>query len=248
LGKNFYIAATMLAVKLDTGFNIEVEFPIAPFHRRLLAWIIDLLVLFSYLWIANLFLNNTIGSGWDRHLWLKTLYTLPYLLYHLVMEISMNGQSIGKKAMSIKVITLEGGQPSVSQYLIRWMFRLFDIGLFFIPAFFSVVLSERSQRVGDIVAGTIVIDTKASTSWQDTIFTEIETSYKPRYQQVMQLSDRDINTLKSIIETVRRKNDHELAFRIAERIQHKLQIQSNQDPLDFLQTLLKDYNYYATNN
>jgi uncharacterized RDD family membrane protein YckC len=238
----------MLAVKLDTGFNIEVEFPIAPFHRRLLAWIIDLLVLFSYLWIANLFLNNTIGSGWDRHLWLKTLYTLPYLLYHLVMEISMNGQSIGKKAMSIKVITLEGGQPSVSQYLIRWMFRLFDIGLFFIPAFFSVVLSERSQRVGDIVAGTIVIDTKASTSWQDTIFTEIETSYKPRYQQVMQLSDRDINTLKSIIETVRRKNDHELAFRIAERIQHKLQIQSNQDPLDFLQTLLKDYNYYATNN
>lgn len=248
MGKNFYIAATMLAVKLDTGFNIEVEFPIAPFHRRLLAWIIDLLVLFSYLWVANLFLNNTAGLGWDRHLWLKTLYTLPYLLYHLVMEISMNGQSIGKKAMSIKVITLEGGQPSVSQYLIRWMFRLFDIGLFFIPAFFSVVLSERSQRVGDIVAGTIVIDTKASTSWQDTIFTEIETSYKPRYQQVMQLSDRDINTLKSIIETVRRKNDHELAFRIAERIQHKLQIQSSQDPLDFLQTLLKDYNYYATNN
>ena len=121
------------------------------------------------------------------------------------------------------------------------------MGLFFIPAFFSVILSERSQRVGDIVAGTIVIDTKPSTSWQDTIFTEVETSYKPRYSQVMQLSDRDINTLKSIIETVRKKDDYELAFRISDRIQSKLQIQSNQDPYDFLQTLLKDYNYYSTN-
>ena len=238
----------MLAVKLDTGFNIEVEFPITPFHRRLLAWIIDLLVLLAYLWIFNILLNNLVGRGWDNHMWVQIIYLLPYLFYHLLMEIGMNGQSIGKKAMSIKVITLEGGQPSISQYLIRWMFRLFDIGLFFIPAFFSVILTERSQRVGDVVAGTIVIDTKAYTSWQDTIFTEVETSYKPRYQQVMQLSDRDINTLKSIIETIRRNNDYELAFRISERIQGKLHIQSNQDPFDFLQTLLKDYNYYATNN
>ena len=238
----------MLAVKLDTGFNIEVEFPITPFHRRLLAWIIDILILATYLWLANILLNNLAGRSWGRHLWLKTVYSIPYLLYHLVMEISMNGQSFGKKAMSIRVITLEGGQPSISQYLIRWAFRLFDIGLLFIPAFFSVILTERSQRVGDIVAGTIVIDTNPSTSWQDTIFTEVETSYKPRYSQVMQLSDRDINTLKSIIETVRRKDDYELAFRISERIQSKLQIQSNQEPFDFLQTLLKDYNYYATNN
>lgn len=238
----------MLAVKLDTGFNIEVEFPITPFHRRLLAWIIDLLLLFTYLWITSILLSNIVGKTWRSHLWLETLYWLPYLLYHLLSEIGMNGQSIGKRAMNIKVITLEGGQPSISQYVIRWMFRLIDIGLFFIPAFFSVILSERSQRVGDIVAGTIVIDTKPSTSWQDTIFTEVETSYKPRYSQVMQLSDRDINTLKSIIETVRRKDDYELAFRIADRIQSKLQIQSNQDPFDFLQTLLKDYNYYATNN
>jgi uncharacterized RDD family membrane protein YckC len=237
----------MLAVKLDTGFNIEVEFPIAPFHRRLFAWLIDLMVLIAYLWITDMVLSRTVSRSWEEKGWLVVIYTLPYLLYHLLMEISLNGQSIGKKAMSIKVITLEGGQPSLSQYLIRWIFRAFDIGLFFIPAFFSVILSARSQRVGDMVAGTIVIDTKANTSWQDTIFTEVETSYQPRYKQVMQLSDRDINTLKSIIETVRRKNDYELAFRISDRIQNKLSIQSDQEPFEFLQTLLKDYNYYSTN-
>ena len=145
------------------------------------------------------------------------------------------------------MITLEGGQPSISQYLIRWMFRLLDIGMLF-PGFFSIVISERSQRVGDIVAGTIMIDTKARTSWQDTIFTEVESDYKPKYSAVMQLSDRDINTLKSIIESIRRNNDYELAFRISARIQTRLAIQSQEAPYEFLQTLLKDYNYYATNN
>ena len=236
----------MLAVKLDTGFNIEVEFPITPFHRRLFAWLIDLTVQFAYLYLMEMLISEVSDGYWPG--WLIVVYWLPVLFYHLIMEITLNGQSIGKKAMSIKVITLEGGQPSLSQYIIRWMFRMFDFGLFCIPAFFSVILSSRSQRVGDIVADTIIIDTKARTSWQDTIFTELEINYKPRYSQVMQLSDKDINTLKSIIETVRKKSDHELAFNATERIKGRLNISTDQDPYDFLQTLLKDYNYYATNN
>jgi uncharacterized RDD family membrane protein YckC len=235
----------VLAVKLDTGFNIEVEFHITAFHRRLLAWVIDFLIQLSYLWLTAI-LFSRLNVEWST--WGYVLYLMPTVFYHLLLEIMMNGQSIGKKAMHIKVITLEGGQPSISQYIIRWMFRLFDIGLFFIPGFFSVVLTERSQRVGDIIAGTIVIDTKPRTSWQDTIFTVVETTYKPRYSEVMQLTDRDINTLKSIIETIRRKNDYELAFRISERIQSKLNIRAQEDPFDFLQILMKDYNYYSTNN
>lgn len=237
----------MLAVKLDTGFNIEVEFPITPFHKRLIAWVIDLILGFAYMWVADLLLDQIAGPFWGSIGWLAVLYSLPMLLYHLLMEIGMNGQSIGKMAMSIKVITLEGGQPSISQYLLRWLFRIVDIIMIF-PGFFSIILSGRSQRLGDIVAGTIVIDTKERTTWQDTIFTEVESNYQPRYKQVMQLSDKDINTLKGFIEMIRRKNDHEMAFRISERIQNKLNIQSNQDPYEFLQTLMKDYNYYATNN
>jgi uncharacterized RDD family membrane protein YckC len=237
----------MLAVKLDTGFNIEVEFPITAFHKRLIAWVIDLMVLFSYLWVSDLIMDQMMTAYQRNRMWIAVLQSLPALLYHLLMEVGTNGQSVGKMAMSIKVITLEGGQPSLSQYLLRWMFRIIDITLLF-PGFFSVILSPRSQRLGDIVAGTIVIDTKERTSWQDTIFTEIESNYQPRYQQVMQLTDKDINTLKGFIEMIRRKNDHEMAFRISERIQNKLNIQSKQDPYEFLQTLMKDYNYYATNN
>jgi hypothetical protein len=96
------------------------------------------------------------------------------------------------------------------------------------------------------VAGTIIIDTRTRATWQDTVFTELEGGYQPRYPKVMQLSDKDINTLKSIIDKVRKTNDYDLSMRIGERIRSKLQIESDQDSLDFLQTLLKDYNYYST--
>ncbi len=238
----------MLVVKLDTGFNIEVEFATAPFHRRLFAWVLDFIILLSYLWVSNKVLDNLLGEFWDtEYEWLNVLHILPFLLYHPLMEIFLNGQSLGKRALRIKVITMEGGQPSVSQYLIRWMFRLIDVCLFLMPGFFSIILSQRAQRLGDMTAGTIVIDTRASTSWQDTIFTEIETTYKPKYPQVMQLTDKDINTLKSIINAVTKRNDYELAHRISERIQSKLNMQADEDSLTFLKRLLKDYNFYSTN-
>ena len=59
------------------------------------------------------------------------------------------------------------------------------------------------------------------------------------------MSDKDLNSLKMIIETVRKNKNHELAFRIAERIKSKLNIHADQDAIDFLETLLKDYNYYS---
>ncbi|HEY8734475.1 MAG TPA: hypothetical protein VIL90_07925, partial [Puia sp.] len=103
-----------------------------------------------------------------------------------------------------------------------------------------------SQRIGDVVAGTIVIFTRSKTSWQDTVFTEVEAGYKPRYPRVMQMSDKDINSLKMIIETIRKNNNYDLAFRISERIRWKLDIQGDQEALGFLETLLKDYNYYSS--
>jgi uncharacterized RDD family membrane protein YckC len=252
-----------MLVKLDTGFNIEVDFMITPFHKRLLAWIIDLFVMAAYWWLGNELLNSIFDPTWRDADWAYVLFGLPILFYHLGFEIMWNGQSIGKKLMGIKVITVEGGQPTVSQYLIRWVFRLADFPiwipsaivegalpwwstLFLFAGLGTVITSPKSQRIGDLIAGTIVIDTRTRTSWQDTVFTELETNYKPLYQQVMLLTDKDINTLKGIIETVKKKSNYDLSMRVAERIKSRLKIESDEDSLDFLETLLKDYNYYST--
>jgi uncharacterized RDD family membrane protein YckC len=253
----------MLEVKLDTGFNIEVDFTIAPFVKRFFAWIMDLVIIIAYYVIGNRLMMLIQGPGWEIQLWELVLFGLPPLFYHLLCETFLNGQSIGKKAMNIKVIAADGGQPSLSQYLIRWIFRLVDFPIWVL---FTIVTGELpwwcavflfggtacliatpySQRIGDIVAGTILIDTRNRTSWEDTVFTELTDNYQPRYPQVMQLSDKDINTLKSIITAVRKKNDYDLSIRIAARIRSKLRIADDQDSLDFLQTLLRDYNYYST--
>lgn len=256
----------MLQVKLDTGFNIQVEFAISPFHKRLLAWIIDLVICWIYIKVISLVFDIQSFFIWAFGGELKAIFiSLPVLFYHLLCEVTMNGKSLGKMAMNIKVITSEGGQPSIGQYLIRWAFRLIDFPLLILaavlttelpwwtfPLVFSglacVIFTPKSQRIGDLVADTIIIDLKNTTSWQDTVFTEIDSTYQPSFPKVMQLSDRDINTLKSIIETVKKKNDYELAMKISDRIKSKLKIESDREPLEFLETLLKDYNYYSTTN
>jgi uncharacterized RDD family membrane protein YckC len=251
-------------IKLDTGFNIQVEFAITPFHKRLLAWLIDLLICWLYVKLVSVIFHIPSFFIWtaDWH-WKDIAIGMPVLFYHLIFEIVMNGQSIGKKLMNIRIITAQGGQPGISQYMIRWVFRLIDFPLLLVfsimgnelpwylfPLIFGglacVIFTERSQRIGDILADTIIIDLKNRTSWEDTVFTELESTYEPRYPMVMQLTDRDINTLKSIIESVKKKNDYELALKISDRIKSKLKMQSDEEPAEFLKTLLKDYNYYSS--
>jgi uncharacterized RDD family membrane protein YckC len=255
----------MISVKLDTGFNIEVDFPISPFHRRMFAYIIDVLVMYLY-WLGGAWLLGLItGKNESSVQWVYYIFLLlPILFYYPAMEILTHGQTVGKKILGIRVITLDGGQASISQYLLRWVFRTVDfpIWIFYeiwsnelpwyssilvFSGIASVIISDKSQRIGDIVAGTIVIFTRSKTSWQDTVFTEVESGYKPRYPQVMNMSDKDINSLKMIIETVKKNKNHELAFRISERIKWKLNMQADQDAIDFLETLMKDYNYYSSN-
>ena len=253
----------MLTVRLDTGFNIEVDFPISPFHRRMFAYCIDVLVMILYYNLTVKILDTFIEVHDGNHLWLLILISLPILFYYPLLEILTDGQTVGKSLMGIRVITIEGGQASVSQYLLRWVFRTVDFpvwiffairtgalpwysSIFLFSGIASVVISDNSQRIGDIVAGTIVIFTRSKSSWEDTVFTEVESDYKPRYPEVMQMSDKDLNSLKMIIDNVKKNNNHDLAFRIAERIKSKLNMQGDQDALDFLETLLKDYNYYST--
>ncbi|HEY4107747.1 RDD family protein [Puia sp.] len=253
----------MLQVKLDTGFNIEVDFMIPGFFKRFLAWAVDAAIIWAYYLVGSNVLGSALRND-GSHIWIWVLFGLPPFLYHLLCEVFLNGQSVGKKATRIKVISADGGEPSISQYLIRWMFRLADFPLWVFVAVFTgalpwwctiflfaglacILATPYSQRIGDLIAGTILIDTRNRTSWQDTVFTELSEDYKPRYPQVMQLSDKDINTLKSIINSVSKSGDYDLSMRIADRIRSRLDISSDQDSLDFLQTLLKDYNYYSTN-
>jgi hypothetical protein len=170
------------------------------------------------------------------------------------------------------VISENGGRPSIGQYVIRWLIRTSDFFLFimvlliplmqyyggriywgFIWAIGLLIVdivlvnTKKQQRLGDILARTLLINTRQKESINDTIFLEISDKYVPSFPQVMQLSDRDINSLKGILGTARKKHDYNLAEMASEKIKSYLNIQTTLSPFDFLEVLLKDYNYLSAN-
>jgi uncharacterized RDD family membrane protein YckC len=268
----------MSIVRVATNFNIDIEFTAPSFIRRLAAWAIDLVILALYSIIAARFLVWFVGEvGLDEESGVMIyavymLLLLPFLLYHVVLEATMNGQSIGKKIMKIKVVSENGGRPSLSQLVIRWLIRTSDytlIILFFLMAnareahakidwllgiaialfFLDLILvnTGKYQRLGDILAHTVLINEKQKEKITDTVFLEVSDQYVPQFPQIMQLSDRDINAMKGIIDAARKHDDYQIAYMAAEKIKAHLKIDTHLTPEEFLETLLKDYNYLSTN-
>jgi len=92
-----------------------------------------------------------------------------------------------------------------------------------------------------------VVDTKIKTYLHETVFLEIShKDYQVSFPEVMKMSDKDINTIKSILDVSVRKGDFHLAATAAEKIKNHLKIKSELSPYDFLETVLKDYNYIST--
>jgi uncharacterized RDD family membrane protein YckC len=270
----------MAVIKVPTNFNIDVEFQIPEFYRRLISLVIDIIIEYVYLRIAvEVFSGIISNSSLDRDsqynlqaVWL--LLILPILLYHVVLEITMNGQSFGKKVMGIRVVNEIGGRPGISQFLIRWLLRVSDVWIviiifllasmsdfsrnpetafivlaalaFLITDIVLVVSSKKGQRIGDILAKTILIRTNTKGDIEDTVFMEVADSYVPAFPQIMQLSDKDINAIKNILETARKKGDYNIAEAASSKIKAHLKIESTIPPFDFLDVLLKDYNYLST--
>ena len=83
-----------------------------------------------------------------------------FIAYHLICEAMWNGQSIGKKALGIKVVKCNGQQMDMGDYGKRWMFRLIDILLSGgSVAILTIMSNDYNQRLGDIVGDTCVIKT-----------------------------------------------------------------------------------------
>src|SRR5688500_7186481 len=112
----------MPAIQIHTPFNIALDFEVAALHKRILAYVVDLAVLVIYSWGMMVFLNDILElQRYDSWYGIDILFvSIPMLLYAFICELTMHGQSLGKKLFGIRVMSLEGGQPTVSQYLVRW--------------------------------------------------------------------------------------------------------------------------------
>jgi uncharacterized RDD family membrane protein YckC len=259
----------MSLIQINTAFNIDLEFEIAEFHKRLLAYLIDFVLLIIYLWAMKAMLYDGFGLDKESNAGLDILViSMPMFLYSLLTELWMNGQTIGKKIMAIRVISLDGGEPTLGQYIIRWITKFYEwpfffgyiafsgfnlIGYIFGTGFLGIVVviivavTARNQRLGDLAASTVVVNTKTKLTIDDTIFIEVnKTDYKVMFPDVMRLSDRDINTIKSVVTQASKSSNYEMCNRVAMKVREVLKIQTDLYPEQFLEKLLEDYNYLAT--
>jgi hypothetical protein len=71
----------MLSVKLDTGFNIEIDFPISPFHRRMFAFCVDTMVILLYWQLSGILFEFFAKRTFSELDWRNVLRGLPVLFY-----------------------------------------------------------------------------------------------------------------------------------------------------------------------
>ncbi len=257
-------------IRIATVFNIELEFEAADLPRRLVAYLLDFTLMLLYFMIGKYVLYG--GSQADDMEMMESkmgidilLISTPLLLYSLVCEVTFHGQTLGKRLLDIRVVSLDGKEPSISQYLIRWMFRAFEWPFFFGYVFFSgvnlmafiivtgmlgigvitaIAITPKNQRLGDLAANTAVVRTSTNLSVDDTLFVDIsDENYKAQFPEVLKLSDRDMNTVMKILKNYHKSRKKDMCERLAYKIQSVLHIQTEMEAVSFLKTLVRDYNF-----
>ena len=141
--------------------NVRLELPIAGLGSRTLAAAIDhlLLLLLQALWLATsavLLIPVGLSPGWTFALLALGIFALQWG-YFAAFEIVLGGQTPGKLAVGLRVVSRVGGRTTPAAILIRNFIRTFDI-VVGIPI---MAFDRRARRLGDFIAGTLVVHHRA---------------------------------------------------------------------------------------
>jgi uncharacterized RDD family membrane protein YckC len=160
----------MKTAEIVTTHNVVIQYEIASVMLRIIAQILDIIVIFSYIWIVSLvFARALFASSTDAATLIMWLFMLPVIFYSFMMEALFAGQTPGKMILGLRVINVSGNNASWSELFMRWIFRLIDIVFSFGMLGVIVALSnEKTQRLGDVLANTVIIKLKPSTEFSIT--------------------------------------------------------------------------------
>lgn len=232
--------------QIETAQNVKIQQSVATVWDRILAYIIDFIVIMAYILITIAVMTGLLDVSPFQGAVTSMVLGLPPFLYHLLMETFMNGQSIGKASMKLRVVNLDGSKPQFSGYLIRWLLRFVDVSLTSGGiAIATILINGKGQRLGDLAAKTTVITERRKTGFKKMPLFEIDDFYLPQYPQVATLKDDDLRRIKSIFDKAQQDGDHSIIIKLAAKVASQLEIETKQSPQTFIQTVLKDYQYYS---
>ncbi len=245
----------MNEIQINTTQNVIINFEGASLGNRILSFLIDFLIIIAYLAIVFYILNkmeilDSFKDHWSS-MAIVSVVMLPAMFYTLVSELLMEGQTIGKKAMKLQVIKLDGYQLSGIDYVIRWLFRLVDIYLIAntgVIAILSISFSKNHQRLGGMASGTTVISTKNLWSIDSTILKEIQENYVPVFHSVIKLSDNDMRIITDSYHTALSNNNDIMIAKLRKKIEQTTKEKKGaMSDKKYLNTIIKDYTFFTQN-
>ncbi len=230
----------METIDINTPQNVTINYELASLWDRIFAFVIDFIIV-----SLTTLIIYSVQSFSVIFLFLALAF---FLLYSLLFELLNNGKSLGKMILGLKVMKTEGTQAIVGDYLARWIFRSLELymtaGLF---AAIMVSLSDKNQRLGDLVANTVVVKERPSFTMSLVTLLNKKTlnEYQPKYLAVANMSEEDALFIKEVLERYRKYSNkaHSDALKIlADKMKAKLNITASVGKYDeFLLTLIKDY-------
>lgn len=231
----------MRKVSIETAQNILIDFQVATLTQRILGFLVDFAILVASLGILALVLLNI-----NQYF----VYFLPiiFVFYTPVSEMFMNGQTLGKRLVSTRVVSVNGKEPTALDFLIRWSFRLIDI--YFTLGTLGIIFmstTARGQRLGGVLSNTMVVSlsSEMDLNLNDILRIDDRNKYQPQYVEAYRFSEDEMLTVKAVLERYskyRNPAHADLVNESAKRCAKLIGVEvPNQNKEEFLRTLLRDY-------
>lgn len=232
-----------------TGQYVRIDQAAASLGERLLARIIDYVLLALYI-ISSLYVIGKLPGGMKNgDMFIFTLFFLyvPVLGYSLFFELFNQGQTPGKRLMNIRVVMKDGSTPSLGAYLLRWLLFLVDVPLTGGLGVIFILVNKDNQRIGDLAAGTLVIRTRQYRKVKVSLdeYSHLLEGYSPVFPQAARLSLEQVRVIERALASSGKTRKIYLA-QLGMKLKKVLSLDAApMEDEELLRQLVKDYQYYA---
>ena len=231
--------------EITTAQNVTIKLTIANMGDRILAGLIDLGIMAGYFFLCYAIYERIIVDGYSRDFtwYFITIVALPICFYSLGFEYFMNGQTPGKRLLKIKVVRMDGESLTLGNCIIRWLFRLIDI--WFDSGSLGIVtatFSKTHQRIGDMLAGTIVTSTRSQTGIDLSTYVAHNATGTIHFPQVEKLKMKDMEVVNEALALYYEQDIFEYVLLVSAQLKRALNVTPDIDDLNFVKLIVNDYN------
>ena len=252
-------------INLQTPESVELEFTLAGIGNRSFALLIDYIIVWLsiiLIWVLGFFLifqlvPNFFETGLSGKLsqWIFAIQSMTAFAlstgYFVVLETVWQGQTVGKKWTKIRVVRDNGKPTRLPQAILRGLLRPIDV--FTTVGAFFIIFSQQEKRLGDMLAGTIVVQEEESRLAKIAISPEAEdlAAQLKADAEINNLLPDDFATIRDFLQ--RRKSimleyQHQLSRKLAGQVMEIILLDSVPEGYSNSQLLEATYIAYQQEN